>query len=236
MVGSMFLANDSLEIQVAESEFKSAENLMMTIENEVHEIIFKPGSSRVIKTSFSTVAPGYSENGDMNVSVGEVSQYSIKIKSFNIDGRQIMSGAPEYYTKGSQSLIITPNNATLGKILVSKPRNMRVSLDYEQVLCTYTGIVDMFNGTDYVPHNTLELTSVVLDFGEVSSGENSIIVIENKRVASDSFVLTGDFNIDVTTTGGSESITLDQLGGNPAYSTYVNFNRVYVTISVIGGN
>jgi hypothetical protein len=94
----------------------------------------------------------------------------------------------------------------------------------------------MFNGSEYVPHNTLELTSVVLDFEEVSSGANCIIVIENKKVDSDSFVLTGNFNAGVTTLDSSESISLDQLGGNPAYSTYVNFNRVYVMINVIGGN
>ena len=38
MVASMFIANDFLEIQIAESEFKSAENLMMTIENDVSRL------------------------------------------------------------------------------------------------------------------------------------------------------------------------------------------------------
>lgn len=236
MITTTYLANDILNIQIAASEFDSAENMITTIDNEIKKLLFKPGSSAVIKASFSTTAPGYTKTGEnMNITIGDLEPFSIEVKLFNIDGRQVISGAPDYDLRGDSSLLIFPYNGSLGRIHVSKPRNMRVSLDYERVQCTFTGIVNLFNGSHYVPHNTLELTSIVLDFGDFEVGDNSMIIIQNEKVVSNTFILTGNFVVTVSSRGVSDSIYLTDLEGNPAYDTQVNLHRAHIEISVLGG-
>lgn len=236
MITATYLSNEVLNMQIASSEFKSAENLAITIESEINNFLYKPGSSKVIKTSFSSTAPGYTRTGEtMNITVGDLEPYSIEVNRFNIEGRQVITGAPEYDLKGDSSLIVFPYNGSLGRIHVSKPRNMRVSLDYERVLCTFTGIINLFNGSNLVPYNTIELTSVVLDFGEFGVEGNSIILIQNEKVLPDTNILTGNFDITVSSSEGSESIYLTDLGGNPSYDTQVNFHMVYIEICVLGG-
>ena len=236
MITATYLANDMLNIQIAASEFDSAENLTITIESEINNILYKPGSSKVIKTSFSSTAPGYTKTEEtMNITIGDLEPYEIEVNRFNIEGRQLITGAPSYDLKGDSSLLVFPYNGSLGRIHVSKPRNMRVSLDYERVLCTFTGVVNLFNGSKLVPYNTLELTSLEFIFGPFSFESNSIILIQNEKVLPNTHILTGDFTIMVSSQGSSEHVSLTDLGGDPAYDTQVNFHRVYIKISILGG-
>jgi len=238
MIRTTILANNMLNMQIAASEFQSAENLAITIESEINNLLYKPGSSKVIKTSFSATAPGYTETGEtMNVTIGDLEPYSSDVNILNIEGRQFITGAPDYDLKGDSSLLLLPYKGSLGRIHVSKPHNMRVSLDYERVLCTFTGIVNMTNPDTavYCPYNIIELTSVILTFGEFDAGDNAIILIQNETVEPEINHLTGNFSITVSTQEGSDSTHLTDLGGNPAFDTQVIFQRVYIKISVLGG-
>lgn len=239
MITASYLASDILTIQVAASEFKTAENLIFSIDSEINRLIFKPGSSTIIKTSFSNTAPGFTRTGEpLNISFEDATQsynYSIDINIFNIDGRRVLGGAFDYDLQGDASLIVSPYNGTMGRIRISRPRKLRASLDYERVLLTFTGILNFFNGSAYVPHNTLEVTSIALSFGSFDVSGNSIIVIQNEEVVTNTLRLQGDCSITVSTSSGSETKGIAELGGDPAYQTLVNFHRVYIKISVLGG-
>lgn len=236
MITTTYVAKDMLNIQIAASEFKSAENLAITIDNEITNLLYKPGSARVIKTSFSSTAPGYTRTGEtMNVTIGDLEPYIIDVNILSIEGRQIITGAPEYDLRGDSSLIVFNYNGSIGRVRVSKPRNMQVSLDYERVLCTFTGMINLFDGSELVPHNTIELTAVILDFGEFDVEDGSTIIIQNEVTSPDVNTLTGNFELRVESQEGVESIFLTDLDGNPDFDTQVTFYSVYIRVSVLGG-
>lgn len=239
MITASFLSNDILSMQIAASEFKTAENIMVTIDSEINKILFKQGASSVIKTSFSTTAPGFVLTGEtMNVTIEDSVQnyqYAVELNTFKIEGRQSITGSFEYDLQGGSSLLVSPYNGTIGRIHISKPRNMRVALDYARILHTFTGIVNLYNGSHYIPHNTLELTCVALSFGAFSQTGNSIILIQNEIIVPETFKLEGNCNVTVSTSGGTETVYLSDFGGDPAYPTVVNFHRIYIKISVLEG-
>ncbi len=243
MISASFLSKDILATQLAASEFKTAENIMVTIDSEINKLLFKQGTSSTIKTSFSTAAPGFVLTGEtMDVTIEGLDEglekeyaYAVELNTFKIEGRQSITGSFEYDLIGGPSLLVSPYNGTLGRIHISKPRNMRVSLDYARVRYTFTGIVNLFNGSHYVPHNTLELTCAVLSFGTFNAGGNSIILIQNERFTPETFKLEGNCNVTVSTSGGTETVHLSDIGGNSTYPTVVNFYRIYIKISVLEG-
>ena len=243
MISASFLSKDILATQLAASEFKIAENIMVTIDSEINKLLFKQGTSSVIKTSFSTAAPGFVLTGEtMNVTIEGLDeglekeyQYATELNTFKIEGRQSITGSFEYDLGGGPSLLVSPYNGNLGRIHISKPRNLRVSLDYARVRYTFTGIINLFNGSHYVPHNTLELTCVALSFGAFNVMGNSIILIQNEKIMPETFELEGNCNITVSTLGGSETVHLSDIGGDPTYPTVVNYHRIYIKISVMEG-
>jgi len=239
MISASFLSNDILSMQIAASEFKTAENIMVTIDSEINKILFKEGTSSVIKTSFSTTAPGFVLTGEtMNVTIEDSTenyQYAVELNSFKIEGRQSITGSFDYDLQGGPSLFVSPYNGTLGRIHISRPWNLRASLDYARVSHTFTGIINLYNGSHYVPHNSLELACVVLSFGSFSVAGNSIILIQNERIVPETFELEGNCSVTVSTSGGTETVYLSDIGGDPAYPTVVNFHRIYIKISVLEG-
>jgi len=239
MLIASFVANDALSIQMSSSEFKAAEGLAITIEREINKIMFRQASSAAIKVTFSTTAPGYLRTGqNMTVSFsgGITKNYTIPLNRFIIEGRQEIGGAFEYDVLGDSSLLVTPYNGSFGRVHVSKPLQYRASLDFERVQYAYTGDASIFNGTQYVKVNTLEVTAIVLDFGSFRPSGNSLILVQNSQVLSDSFDMpSGNFSLTVGIGGGSEQIYLSAMGGDSRYPTLVRFHRVTIRISVVEG-
>ena len=238
-----FVSNDILNAQMVESEFENAKNLIRTIDNEIEELLFKPGSSSVIQASFTNILPGYSQSDqDLTILVEDQTQTyineSIKLNKFTFTGRKIFGGEYNYNLKGGQYLLAPINNGSLGRIYFSKPDKLQVSLEYNRVLYSLTGKVFFINNQtgNYTLHNTMELVCVELEFGEFSSADNSIIVIENKKgelpISKD---LEGDFNISVTTPSENSTISLSEIGGDPSLPTVLTLYQIKIKISVLGG-
>jgi len=237
MIVASYLSNDVLTTQIAASEFKTAEDLTKTIDSEIRKLMFKPGSSSIIKVSFSTTAPGFTKTGqNMIITFTGQSPCPIEANQLNIEGRQQIGGSFNYTLQGDSSLIIWPYNGSLGRICISKPLNWRVSLDYERALCTFTGIVNLYDGAVYTPQNTVEVTAIALDFGDFTVTANSLILIQNERVETKTFTLTGNWNAIVSLPGiPNKTVSLVDMGGKENYKSLVNFHTIYIKISVLEG-
>jgi hypothetical protein len=237
MIVASYLSNDVLNTQMAASEFKTAQNLVISIESEIHKLIFKSGSSTVIKTSFARTAPGYTRSGK-NMSVAfsgtPTKNFLVGLNFLNMEGQQEIGGSFIYDILGDTSMIVTPYNGSLGRVHVSKPRNWRVSLDYERALYSYTGRVNLYGALT----NTIEVTVVILDLGEFDVTDNSIIIIQNEGIETETFIRTGNFSLTVSPPSGEgtpKTVYLTDMGGDPLYGSRVNFHRVYIKISVQEG-
>jgi len=245
MITATFVSNDILNAQMVESEFENAKNLVRTLDGEVEDLLFKPGSSSVIQTSFTNIFPGYNCSGeDLSIVVEEhnpsqvIINESIEMNSLTLTGRRTIGGVYDYDLKGSSTLLAPLYNGSLGRIHISKPSKLQVSLDYTRVLYALTGKVYLINNQtgNYTLHNTMELVCVELDFGEFSSSENSVIMVQNIRgetpIAQD---LDGDFTVTVSTSNRSTSASLSELGGDPSIPTVLNLYQVTIRISVLEG-
>lgn len=231
-----YISKDILDMQVSASEFENAENLIISVDSAVNSLVFKPGSATVIKASFSKTAPGWITTGAViNITIGSLEPKIVNEGVFKIEGSQNIGGAAEYDLKGGPNLIVSPFNGSIGRIHVSRPRNLRVALDYSRILRTYTGIVNLYNGTGYSPHNTLEITAIELSFSEFELSGNSIIIMQNEGVVTETAKIGGDFNVAVKVGGETDSFTLSSVGGDPAYPTIVNYHKILMVISVYEG-
>jgi len=245
LMTATFVSNDILNAQMVESEFENAKNLIRTIDNEIEELLFKPGSSSVIQASFTNILPGYHEsNQDIDILVEDESSSqayineSIKMNEFTFTGRRVFGGEYNYSLKGGSYLLAPINNGSLGRIYFSKPDKLQVLLDYHRVLYALTGKIYFINSQsgNYSLHNTVELVCVELEFGEFSSSDNSVIVVQNHRdelpIAKD---IDGDFTISVISPNDNRTISLSEMGGDPLLPTVLTLYQITIKISVLGG-
>lgn len=238
MIAASFLANDVLSVQMSASEFKAAEGLVSTVEREINKMMFKQASASTIKVSFSATAPGYVKTGqsmEISFSGNPQKNYTIPMNTFFIAGRQEIGGGFDYNILGNSSLLVSPYSGSFARINVTKPKQWRVSLDYQRALYTNTGLANLFNGTDYSPTNTLEVSVIVLDFSEFHPTGNSLILVQNLQIVTETFAREGNFQLTVFTPSSSDGIYLNSIVQNPANSTLVRFHRIYIKISVVEG-
>ena len=239
MLIASYLSSDLLNLQIAQSELKSAEGLLETIDENVEGLLHSPGSSLVFRTSLSKAMPSFADGGILNITIRDAEgfhNYSYPMKIIRIEGGRGLSGTYEYDVRGGGDLLVSPSDGYIGRIHVSKPLHVLITLDYNRVLYIYTGIVKLYNGSDYVPHNTVELILVQLRTGEFKPGNKLVILIENMGVETQSLLLSGDVEVTVSSEDGHESIRLSEMGGNPAYSTLLILRVVEMRVSITGGD
>jgi|GEM_PF-4720282 len=238
MLIASYLSSDLLNLQIAQSELKSAEGLMETIDENIEDLLHSPGCSLVFRTSLSKAMPSFAPGGTLNLTIedaGGYRNYSYEMKIIRIEGGRGLSGSFEYDVKGGVRLLVSPRDGYLGRIRVSKPLHVAITLDYNRVLYIYTGITKLYNGSDYIPHNTVELILIQLKTGEFKPGNKLVILIENEYIHTETLLLSGDVEIHVSTEEGYESIKLSEMGGNPIYDTLLILRVVEMRISITGG-
>jgi hypothetical protein len=230
---------------MVESEFETSKNLIRTIDCEIEDLLFKPGSSSVIQASFTNILPGYNKSGQeltILVEDGDPSQIrlneSIQMNTLTFTGRRTIGGVYDYDLQGGSYLLSPLSNSSLGRICVSKPDKLQVTLDYNRVQYSLTGKIFLINNQtgEYTLHNTVELVCVEIDFGDFSSDESSVIMIQNSRREEPITIdLEGNFTITVETSSRSESVSLSEIGGDPYIPTVLNLYQISIDISVLGG-
>ncbi len=235
MIVATGVANDILRNQMAATEFDSAENLMKSIDSEINSLIFKPGASATIQTSFSYTSPSYTKTGTkMNVTFNGGSKQTIDLNYLNMETIQGVGGAFNYVLQGNSSLIVPSYLGSFGRIYISKPYNWRVSLDYKRVQYTYSGITYLFDGTTTKPYNIVEIVALEMNFTNLSTSDNSLIILKNNGIDTNTFNLSGNWVMMVTTRdAGSSQISLSGIGGNPAYPTRLEFSKVHLSATTM---
>ena len=239
MLIASYLSSDLLNLQIAQSELKSAEGLLETIDENIEGLLHSPGSSLVFRTSLSKVMPSFADGGILNLTIRGADScynYSYEMKIIRIEGGRGLSGTYEYDVRGGGDPLVSPGDGYIGRIHVSKPLHVLITLDYIRVLYIYTGVIKLYNGSDYIPHNTVELIVVQLKMGEFKPGNKLVILIENMGVETQSLLLSGDVEVRVSSEDGHESIRLSEMGGNPAYSTLLILRVVEMRVSITGGD
>ena len=243
IITATYLSNDILNAQMVESEFETSKNLITSIDSEIEDLLFKPGSSSVIQASFTNILPGYNKSGEeLNIIIEEDSQIrlneTIPMNTLTFTGRRTIGGVYDYNLQGGAYLLSPMSNSSIGRIKISKPDKLQVTLDYNRVQYSLTGKIFLISNQtgEYTLHNTLEVICVELDFGEFSSSDSSVIMIQNQiREEPISLDLSGDFTIAIETSNGSESVLLSDIGGDPSIPTILNLYPISIEISVIGG-
>jgi hypothetical protein len=226
-----------------ESEFETSKNLISSIDGEIENLLFKPGSSSVIRASFTNILPGYNRSDEeLNILIEEESQVrvneSIPTNSLTFTGRRTIGGIYNYDLQGGSYLLSPMSNSSIGRISISKPDKLQVTLDYNRIQYSLTGKIFLISNQtgEYTLHNTVEVIYVELVFGEFSSSDTSIIMIQNQRRADPiALDLNGDFTISIGTLSGSDSVSLSDIGGDPSIPTVLNLYPISIEISVVGG-
>ena len=239
MIITTGVATDILRNQMASNEFDSAKNLIKSISSEIDSLIYKSEASSVIKTSFFYTAPGYTETGKiMNVSfTGHGETFHVEENTFNIESIQGVGGSTDYTLEGSDVTAIPGYLGSFGRIYISKPYNWRVALDYNRAQYTYAGVANLFNGVTTTPYNIVEVTVLELSFTQFDTSDTAVIILRNDGVETNTFTLTGNWDMTVTTPDdGSYVVSLADMGGNVSHPTQVQFNKVNMNIHVMGGS
>jgi hypothetical protein len=228
-----------------ESEFVNAKNIIITVDKEVETLLFKPGSSSILKTSMKNIIPGYTRTQEtMDLIVAEENPYNVRINQtidmnfFDFNGRRVISGIYDYNLKGDELLLTNIHNGSFGRIHVSQPTSLQVSLDYNRVLYSYTGQIYLINNQtgNYSLHNSMELICLQMDFNEFSSGDNSVIIIENSGMRTPVIKdLEGNFSITVSQPNSNQTLYLSDMGGDPSLPSIVIVHTVTIIISVLEG-
>lgn len=239
MLIASYLSSDLLNLQITQSELKSAESILEIVDENVKGLLHSPGSSLVFKTSLSKAMPSFADGGVLNITIRDLEgswNYSYEMKVVKIEGGRELPGSFNYYVRGGGGLLISPSDGYIGRIYVSRSLHVVITLDYNRLLYIYTGVVKLYNGTDYVPHNTVELILILLKKGEFNPGNKLVILIENEGVSTETLLLRGEVEITVSTESGSESISLSEMGGNPLHDTLLILRVVEMKVSIMGGD
>jgi hypothetical protein len=231
------LTNDILRNQMASTEFDSAKNLMKSIDSEINSLIFKPGASAVIKTSFAYTTPGYTKTGTkMNVTFSggqSIPKTSIDINNLNLETIQGVGGAFDYTLQGNNSLIVPGYIGSFGRIYISKPYNWRVSLDYNRVQYTYSGIEYLFDGTTTKQYNVIEFVVLEMNFTQFDISDNSMIILKNESIETHAYTFNNNWAMTVTTPNASSQFTLASIKVQNNLPTKVEFSIVHLTATVM---
>jgi len=239
MLIASYLSSDLLNLQIAQSELKSAESLLETIDENIEGLLHSPGSSMVFRTSLSKAMPSFADGGVLNVTIRDPDgsrNYTYAMKVLKMEGGRGLSGSYDYDVRGGGDLLVSPSDGYLGRIHVSKNVNVVITLDYSRLLYIYTGVARLYNGSAYVPHNTVELILVLLKAGDFQPGNKLVILIENEGVSTETLLLRGDVEIEVFKGDAYASTTLSEMGGNPAYDTLLTLRVVEMKVSITGGD
>jgi len=236
MIVTTGFANDILRNELVASEFISSKNLMKSIDSELNVLMYKPGGSTVIKNSFAYSSLGYTKTGkEMNVTFSGKNPFKVKLNYFNIESMPGVGGSFDYTLQGSDSLLLPSYMGNLGRIYISKPYNWRVSLDYNRVVYTNTGVSSLYNGIEIVPYNTFDVYVAEMNFDNFEYSGSSILVLKNNKIDTTTFSLNGNWKLTVSTDFGGIEKTLEELGGDISLPTLIKFHKINLVINSLGG-
>jgi len=238
-----------LLIEGASREFSQAQGIMVSFENMIEDLIFRPDSNAFIRFNFRTSGPSFEQTGGsitLTVSQQNGSTYTplsssnASIAVFRIKGGSFV-GTSDMGLIGDGSVLLTDPSKPLGRVTVNQSQGAWVSLDYARVRVNYLGVFKFYNGTSLEEFNVVEVTYLNLTRGSWSGGNFLTITAKNDRVLSYQLpAFSRGKDVTFSVTGGwpnsqSSSIKLTELGGDIGRRTIVRVVYANVVVSVGGG-
>ena len=233
-----FFANSLLNTQIERSQFDQAKNVILTLDEIVKKVTFKPQSSGYVRSSFWTTIPYLEETGEtLQILVDQTPVLDIPVNIVKIQGGSRVSVAVPENLTGSESVLLTSVSDSLGRAHVYQSNGAWIALDYSRIRCINSGTSEFFNGTDYEICNFVEITLIKITFGILEFQEKASITATNIGVEANQTKFYNNFTISVEKSDieEPETICLSDLGGNPDYPTLINFVVVGVETSILGG-
>jgi hypothetical protein len=237
------VANGAVNAQVESAEFEQAKNSLLSLDKLIKNILYKPGSSGYVKTSFWTVLP-YLVQPQKNITV-EVSDstrlrnitYSVPATQVRIKGSSRTAVGMDADLVGGGKMILTKTSDSIGHVRAYQLQGAWVSLDYLRVACINTGTTQYHNSTTstYETYNCVEVTLVNLVFTEIQLQENSHFIVGCKGLepAQTKQILPGrNFYVKVRSglDGASETLTL-----NSSYKSLITLVVFNLELSALDG-
>ena len=238
IVTASFFANDVLSYNVESVQFDQSVNAILSLERVAQNIMFRPQSTGSVKTSFVTTDPYVVEEGTMVVLVDGNETASIAVNSFKVEGGDQVGVSTTYYYLGDNSLLLVGLDGSMSCVYKYQDQGAWVSLDYGRIRCVYLGEMNYYEGENPEPEtwNVVEVTVVRLSSEDIDPYDSSRIILRNTGIQTQQFQQNaGEFNITVQFSGGEDTVSLTDLGGNPALPTLINLSIIDLEISVVGG-
>lgn len=227
------LANDVLAGQVENAEFDVARDVMLALNNMVKEVMYKPTSSRYVKTAFQTTSPHLLDTED-SISLwiqidGEPVEYLIQdcpISIIKIQGG-VKVKESEKDLVGTSSVQLE-DFSSLGHLHVQRSNRVELILDFARIRCIYTGTLNLTQ-----EYNIIEVVFINMTTGLLQLNDRAVFIVNSLETTISQHFYQGTLTIGVNDTRGhSESILYSDL---PNDSTLINLMVVDIEISLIGG-
>lgn len=252
------MANDAVNGQIENAQFDQAQNVLMAMDKSIKKIIYEPGSTASIKTSFWTVLPQFTPP-DKKLNLTILDSTGKKLKALDSTGNKILpppvnvtivsiKGSPRTSVAtnsnlvGNGDLILTDISKSIGRVQVYQSSGAWTTLDYSRVSCINTGTNEYYNATttSYETYNYLEITIVKIEFKDIEFQEQAYYIVKNQGLDQYQYIISkeNNFKIVVEESGVQRRVdtrTLVQLGGNTSYKTLIKLVIVDIEISLRGG-
>ena len=228
-----FFANDVLTSQVENAEFEVTIDVMLALNNMIKEVLYKPSSSRYVKTGFQTTSPHLLHTGD-TISVwaqveGEPVEYLIEaspIHLIKIQGGASVKDASKDLV-GTSSVLVT-DFSSLGHLYVQRAPRAQLLLDFARVRSVRTGMLNLTQ-----EYNVLEVVFVNVTTGSIRLNDRAVFMIRNAGITISQHAIEGAFTLGVDDTRGyHDTVSYSDL---PYPVTLVNLMVINVEVSIIGG-
>lgn len=216
-------------------EFNQAKDVLSSVDRMIEKVTSTSGSSGYIRSGFVTTYPLVENTGrSLKVYVGGVLLKQFETTVVKIHGGRDVTGTFRNIS-GSSAPLVLGVSTPLGWLYTNRSDGEDAILDYSRARSVYKGLVQLYNGTGYQSFNLVELTVIKLNRGSVSFSSTGAFVVSNNNFETLQYAYTGDVSVNAQFGGLSQTRSLTQLGGNPAYKTLLNLFVVSVTVSVVQG-
>jgi len=233
VISTSYIAHNVLTNQVEDAEFDVAKDVMLALNQMVKEVLFKPQSSRYVKTGFRTTMPSLL-NTEERISVWtqvDTEPKEYLIHNCPISLLKIQAGTSitdlSQDVVGTSAVLLT-DFTSLGHLYIQRSDRVELLLDFARIRCIHTGSLNLTQ-----EYNVLEVVFVNMTTGSIQFDDMAVFVVRNLGATMSQHFYEGSLTLGVNDTRGyNDAILYSDL---PHTSTLINLMVIDIEISVIGG-
>jgi len=233
VLSTSYLANDLLTNQIENAEFDVAKDVLGALNNMVKEVLYKPHSSRYVKTGFRTTMPNLHNTAE-TISVWvkvdtEPMEYLFQNSPISIvtikGGASITDLAKDLI--GTSSVLLN-DFTSLGHLYIQRSDRAELILDFSRIRCVYSGSLNVSQ-----EYNIIEAVFVNMTTGSIQLNDRAVIMVRNLGTTISQHFYQGTLTIGVNDTRGYDDAIL--YSDLPHESTLINLMVIDIEISIVGG-